>query len=319
MNGSFASRMVLAWVALYTRGLPPEARLARRDEIESDLWSQREDARSTCRSGLSLAVEILARLVLGIAADLAWRLERGRVHAQTVERTADRGTRFVAVFAIVGGVAWAIVLADWAVTTATDPGVNIWEQPFLAAAGRVGLVAMSLSLGGLGYILLNRYDASVGLIALLGACCGFMSALGSPSVVVFLPVGSIVTMLSLPRIHAIGWTLALAHAATAPGVFVGMAAYNDDTLLGIASVLVLVYCATWVAIGLELLGGLPQARPADHPSRDRHAAAARRSAAPRGSRLFGNFAGAIPPVDRIGWERTSTGARASIEAGHPGW
>ena len=261
MNGPFVNRLVLGWVALYTRGLPPEARLARRDEIESDLWSQRDEARSICRSSVSLAIEILTRLILGIAADVAWRLEHGQRDSHRIERSADKGTKFVAVLAIVGGTAWAVAVVDWAVTAATDPGVNIWELPLLAAAGILGLVALSFSLGELGYILLNRFDASVGLIAMLGACCGFMGVLGAPSVIVFLPVGSVITMLALPRIHALGWPLALAHAAFAPGILLGMAAYSDDSLVGIASVLVLAYCLTWVAIGVELLGGLPQARP----------------------------------------------------------
>jgi hypothetical protein len=318
MNGSSVSRIVLGWVALYTRGLPAEARLARRDEIESDLWSQREEARSICRSSVSLAVEILARLVMGMAADVAWRLELGQRAKPPIERHSDRGTRFVAVLAIIGGIAWAIAVADWAITAATVPGVKIWEVPLLAVAGQVGLVALSFSLGGLGYILLSRYDASVGLIAMLGASCGFMTVLGSPQMAVFLPVGSVVTMLSLPRIHALGWPLALVHAGAAPGIFVGMAAYNDDSLVGIASVLVLSYCATWVAIGLEVLGGLPRARPATHPSRDA-GAAAHHSSVPRGSRLLGTARGAVPPIDRIGWERTSTGSRASVAVGHAGW
>jgi hypothetical protein len=318
MNGSLVSRIVLGWVALYTRGLPAAARLARRDEIESDLWSQREEARSICRSSVSLAVEILARLVMGMAADVAWRLELRQEAKPPIERHSDRGTRFVAVLAIIGGSAWAIAVADWAVTAATDPGVKIWELPLLAVAGQTGLVTLSLSLGGLGYVLLSRYDASVGLIAILGACCGFMGALGAPSVIVFLPVGSVVTMLALPRIHALGWPLALAHASGAPGILLGMAAYNDDSLIGIASVLVFIYCATWIAIGLELLGGLPQAQPATRASRQT-GAAARHSSVPRGSRLLGTARVAVPPVGRIGWERTSTGSRASVAAGHAGW
>lgn len=37
MNPEFARRLVLGWVALYTRGLPAEVRVDRNDEIESDL------------------------------------------------------------------------------------------------------------------------------------------------------------------------------------------------------------------------------------------------------------------------------------------
>ena len=264
MNRSFATRVVLGWVSLYTRGLPAEARLARRDEIESDLWSQREEARSICRSGLSLAVEILARLILGIAADVSWRLERGQEPDKRIERTADKATRFVALTAIVGGIAWAAGVVDWMVTAATDPGVKIWEMPLLAALGMIALVALSLSLGGLGYLLLSRLEASVGLIALLGACCGVMTALGSPSLVVFLPVASVVTMLDLPRVHALGWLPALLHAASAPAILVGVAAYSDESLVGIAGLWFFIYCMSWVAIGLDLLAGFPRSSSDAH-------------------------------------------------------
>jgi hypothetical protein len=72
-----AARAIGWWVTLYTLALPPDLQDDRRMEIRSDLWEQsREAARSGMRSR-GLAWLMLRRLVLGVPADLAWRVEIG--------------------------------------------------------------------------------------------------------------------------------------------------------------------------------------------------------------------------------------------------
>ena len=67
-----AAFVIRAWTRVYTWKLPPDEKLARRAEIESDLWEQLEgDPRAVAGP-----IALLARLVLGIRNDLAWRLER---------------------------------------------------------------------------------------------------------------------------------------------------------------------------------------------------------------------------------------------------
>ena len=66
--------LIRRWVDLYTRGLSTEARAARRDEIADDLWCHHEEALAIGRSMRSLDGELLARLVFGIPADVAWRI-----------------------------------------------------------------------------------------------------------------------------------------------------------------------------------------------------------------------------------------------------
>jgi len=63
---------VRAWTRLYTVGLPPELRDRRRDEIESDLWESVQDG----RKDTTLAWQIWARLIGGLADDLGWRSEQ---------------------------------------------------------------------------------------------------------------------------------------------------------------------------------------------------------------------------------------------------
>jgi len=258
---TFAGRLVRGWVALYTDGLPDAVRLARRDEIESDLWSQQEEATLTGRSNASLDVEIIARLVLGIAADLTWRLEQGRLADRSIKRSADMGTRIVSLSAMAGAVLWAVATVTWAITVSTNPNIKIWQIPVADITALAGLIALSVALGGLGYILLTRFDDPVGLVALSGMAFGLMSAIGAPEAFIFLPVTSAITVIGLARIHAVHWSVAAIHASAVPGIYLGLAAYNDDSLVGIATVFVLFYAATWIAIGLELLRGLPQPRP----------------------------------------------------------
>lgn len=70
-----AATAVRLWTRLYTSRLPAAVRDARRAEIESDLWQHAHDAANGAPA--RIAVQILARLLLGIPDDLGWCLERG--------------------------------------------------------------------------------------------------------------------------------------------------------------------------------------------------------------------------------------------------
>ena len=96
---------VRAWTTVYTSGLPSAQRDARREEIDSDLWESVDDATSDRRA---LALQIVARLIIGIPDDLGWRSE----HAAGA--TAWR-------WRIALTVAAAAVLALWLVRERTSP------------------------------------------------------------------------------------------------------------------------------------------------------------------------------------------------------
>jgi hypothetical protein len=66
-----------AWVAVYTRGLPSDARAERREEIDCDLWHQQRLADLEREPVNGTAAAILVRAILGMPADLAWRVEAG--------------------------------------------------------------------------------------------------------------------------------------------------------------------------------------------------------------------------------------------------
>ncbi|MBI2764401.1 MAG: hypothetical protein HYX53_00655 [Chloroflexi bacterium] len=71
-----AASFTLWWTRLYTSGLQPCLRDERRDEIASDIFEHRHAAAT---SGPMLALAIALRCLLGIPADLAWRVEHSAV------------------------------------------------------------------------------------------------------------------------------------------------------------------------------------------------------------------------------------------------
>ena len=89
MNGALALSVGMArsWVALYTLRLPLDIREARRSEIDSDLWEQQWLAARRGDPVFGTAIEVLARMLLGIISDITWRAQAA------ASARADRGKR----------------------------------------------------------------------------------------------------------------------------------------------------------------------------------------------------------------------------------
>ena len=85
-----AARLTRLWVYLYTLGLPPKMKDVRRQEIESDLWEQ-----GFAEGGKpeGIAPHVLARWLLGIPADLLWRLEQVGAETTPQRRRSPLGSR----------------------------------------------------------------------------------------------------------------------------------------------------------------------------------------------------------------------------------
>jgi hypothetical protein len=105
-----AERFARGWVRLYTLGLRPDARAARRAEIESDLWEHRHDAAATGSTGFAAAV--LRRVLTGMPCDVLWSLdERGsapEVSAMGMPWRSQRGLQTVIVW---GTAVFAVALS----------------------------------------------------------------------------------------------------------------------------------------------------------------------------------------------------------------
>jgi hypothetical protein len=273
MNSAFASRLVRSWVGAYTRGLPDEIGLARRDEIESDLWSQNEDAVSFGRSDAALAAEMLGRLVRGIPADLVWRLDHGRPADRTLERSANLGTKIVALMAIVGGLGVMVGVGRFVIWALGHPDTGVWDlnvdqssASIESMVSQAGLVAVALSLGGLAFVLIDRMPWPIALAAVLGMLGAFVGLLGGYTGWIMLPVGSIVVAPYLAWIHAVRRWVAFAHAASAVGLFLLIGAFLTNAVAAPgAAILTVAYPISWIGIGLELLRGIPHGRSAAPP------------------------------------------------------
>ena len=72
---SMAAGLTRSWIRCYTLGLPSDARVARQDEIESDLWEHEHDAPHGVWPRAAWALAVLSRLLRGMPADVFWRFQ----------------------------------------------------------------------------------------------------------------------------------------------------------------------------------------------------------------------------------------------------
>ena len=73
MRIELASALTRSWVRLYTRRLEPDVRASRIAEIESDLWEHRRETEEAGADRSDAGLQVLARCLAGMPADLAWR------------------------------------------------------------------------------------------------------------------------------------------------------------------------------------------------------------------------------------------------------
>jgi hypothetical protein len=269
MNASRAAGLVLRWVALYTRGLPGEARQDRRDEINDDLWSQLHDAAESGRDERSISGEILARLLLGVPADIGWRLEQRRLFGAPVAPKARPSfdLRFVAFLAMLGGASWGIGLILQVVYgEAAWSAAGIAWLMMLTVVG--GVWAMAIATLGLMFAFQDNIRGLAALVGALGASAGALSVLGAFAFIVALPLGSAVVAWELRRVGGLSQRVARAHVAMAflaivPIVVIIAKPTLLESGVGLAawSALVL-YGVSWIAIGWSLRHGplMPEER-----------------------------------------------------------
>ena len=114
-----STRLVRGWVHVYTAGLQPAVREARREEIEADLWEQTKEAAMPERSQSGLSSHVLLRWLLGIPDDVVWRLGQLRKGNDSEEKETamvDSSTSRMLTFGV-GGLAlvFAVAALTWTV------------------------------------------------------------------------------------------------------------------------------------------------------------------------------------------------------------
>jgi hypothetical protein len=166
-----ASRGVLRWVSLYTRGLPAETASDRMAEIESDLH---EHATLRCSTGgtASLPAEIRSRAFRGAMSDLLWRdgeMRSFRAARLSTMTRRERGTTRL--------LSWVLLLAA-ALVSAGGLVASVRAATNISIYGGAGLgipifVTAVLAVLSLGLI---RFTASraAGVLLLIVAS-GFMN------------------------------------------------------------------------------------------------------------------------------------------------
>ncbi len=77
---SLARSMCRFWVSVYTQRLPSQVAVRGRQEIESDLFEHFAEAADAGVTGRRLRAEVLARVLVGVPADLSWRRATRQPH-----------------------------------------------------------------------------------------------------------------------------------------------------------------------------------------------------------------------------------------------
>lgn len=265
MNPARTAALVRSWVRFYTLGLPSETRQGRRDEIDDDLWCQSQEAAASGRTDRSLAGEIGTRLLLGIPADVSWRLSQIRIarpgHAAPERRVVmDAPGR--GLLAILGGIGWlvwpipqAYVGRDW-----PSEGELAWLSWVLMLSVVPGTWLLASATAGLALIAPDRIRPGVAILASLGAGLGAISVFGPFAAIIALPIGSAVLLWELGRLGAVTARQARAHVAAAGlivvlfvVIFANPTLMDDRALaLPLFAALVFPYAISWIALGTSL-------------------------------------------------------------------
>jgi hypothetical protein len=262
MNASPVAPLVRGWVDLYTRGMPASVRAARRDEVEDDLWCQHDEAAALGRSPRSLGAEMLLRLLLGMPADISWRMtHRSDAAASGLERSSSMSTRVIGALAILAGASWATVAI---LVLGSGPAVLLGpNEPILSVIGLVGAAAFAGATVGIAWRYQDQLTALSALSGVLAGLGALFTALGGYAANLLLPIGSTVLAWGLARTGIVSRVLAIIHAASALAILASLIGsivdYRSTVSSGLLVAIAIPYMLTWVAIGVSLLRGAPRA------------------------------------------------------------
>jgi hypothetical protein len=109
-----ACRVARWWVRAYTASLSTDARDGRRAEIESDLWEHLADADANQQHRINTEIDVLARVLIGIPADVTWfrRVRRTTKETSSMQHTPASTARAVSpVLAVAIAAALTVLVA----------------------------------------------------------------------------------------------------------------------------------------------------------------------------------------------------------------
>ena len=197
---SFAIAPTRAWTALYTRGLPSDVRGERREEIDCDLWEHQRLADFQRDPETSTAAAILLRLIMGVPADMTWRLEAG------ASARSGKGTQVNDSWIMRGLLALALAIAivplGFGVFYLVGGDADTWSSTFERVA--VSLIWIAVGLAMVAGLLLSRSRPALGL-GLLGAGVIGISVGLYWAAVVTVPIGLVLLAIAYVRAGRPGW------------------------------------------------------------------------------------------------------------------
>jgi hypothetical protein len=252
MTGSPVAGLVRRWVDLYTRGLPADARTARRDEIADDLWCEHAEAAAAGRSARSLDADLALRLVLGIPSDLSWRLTLDRASDRTIlEKRGSISTRILGLLAIVA--ASSLFSLPFLTGGNREP---VWAWVWIPLGSIIAFTVAALGLA-------VQFQDRVGRLGAVGAivvALGCATIVGSSAIgLAMIPVGSAMLVWDLARVGVLSRRAALTHMVAAAILLVGLVVVllsQTNFVLGVVGGVS--YLLSWIAIGVSLVRGVPQ-------------------------------------------------------------
>jgi hypothetical protein len=258
MNGSPMAAVVRGWVGLYTRVLPEDARAARRDEIDDDLWCEHAEAAAAGRSARSLDADLAMRLIFGMPADVSWRLTHSRNKQPVgIERINSMDTRTLGVIAIVAGLIFGTLFVLFIPFSHT-----VWTGR-IGVFGVLGTLVGAIAFMAAAIGIAMRFQDRLGAIGGLGAALTALGALASMvGFIVPLVIGTALLTFDLAHNRVVSWVIPIVHLATTI-VTIGLALAQpnlDD--LGIRALLVGLlapYLLTWIWMGVSLFRRMPAA------------------------------------------------------------
>jgi hypothetical protein len=155
MTPERVAALVLRWVRFYTRGLTADVAERRRDEIAADLHDHIGYARANGDPEPRIAREIVARMLRGAAADLAWRREQPKETSMTkpIRRSIIRVAVGVALILSIPLIAMQVTHeVAWSVGDFVLAGVllTVIGATLELAAKKAGSLALALAVGAVG-------------------------------------------------------------------------------------------------------------------------------------------------------------------------
>ncbi|MBI5946994.1 MAG: hypothetical protein HY875_02510 [Chloroflexi bacterium] len=148
------------WFWMYTAALPEEARSLRAEELHSDAWEHEADAR---QRGGRFGLEFAYRVILGMPADVAWRVQLGR---RGFERRS--GLELLVASLLAFGLLVALPISGL-VLPRSD--MVLGGAPHISAFLLAHTLIVILGLVLPGVLVIDRWPVAGGLLVLIGCLC----------------------------------------------------------------------------------------------------------------------------------------------------